>query len=465
MSAQLVHFEAPNAVVSDRAFARAIRADALTPEAERTILVATLNAVAGAVLAHRTGDVDLARWTTGDTTAAGERPWGARGTVSRYDAATINAAAAHAFAYDDTSDVLLGHPTVGIVPAVLAGARGAMSTSDFVRAYASGYETMTTLGRLMNPDHYRKGFHATLTLGSAACANAVSVIRGQDRELGAAAVGIACAQTGGLRASIGHPLRSWHAGFAARRGLESADLAESGVRPNPDTVLGELGFAATFGGRSAAAPEIDADEPAINGRDVLNLKTYPGCGAVGPAASAVIEAMRSLDADVADVVAVDVVVNPFVLDVVSSQWPTSAPAAGFSLLYVVTVALAHGDVAPFHLAATSVGSEELRRLSRLVSLGSGLPSSTKYEARATVTLRDGRVASRQVPGLGGTPVREFSPQDVVARWLPRSADGPSELLVDAATDFIAGGETDFRARLDALLRALERSIVADGSSP
>jgi 2-methylcitrate dehydratase PrpD len=88
-------------------------------------------------------------------------------------AALANGVMAHALLYDDTTFVTLAHPSVVLAPALLALAEPAGASGRAVlEAYVIGYEVLTKLGRALNPSHYEKGWHATITFGTVAAAAA-----------------------------------------------------------------------------------------------------------------------------------------------------------------------------------------------------------------------------------------------------------------------------------------------------
>jgi 2-methylcitrate dehydratase PrpD len=166
--------------------------------------------------------------------------------VSTRQAALVNGAASHALDYDDVNWALQGHPSVAIIPGLLALAeyRGA-SGADFIAAFTAGYETACRVGRLVSPSHYRRGFHATSTVGAigaaAACANLLRL----DTETTAAAFGIAATRAAGLKSMFGTMCKPLHAGSAAENGLLAAQLAARGFDSRPDVLECEQGFAAT----------------------------------------------------------------------------------------------------------------------------------------------------------------------------------------------------------------------------
>src|SRR6185437_7464130 len=70
-------------------------------------------------------------------------------------AALVNGTASHALDYDDVHLSYIGHPTVAILPAILAlgEARGA-SGRDILTAFVAGYETICRVGVAVAPGHY-----------------------------------------------------------------------------------------------------------------------------------------------------------------------------------------------------------------------------------------------------------------------------------------------------------------------
>ncbi len=169
--------------------------------------------------------------------------------VSMQQAALVNGAASHALDYDDVHAAHTGHPSVAIIPALLALAehRGA-SGAEFIEAFTAGYETICRMGRLVNPDHYERGFHATATLGAFGAAAACARLLGLDEQRTAYALGIAGTQASGLKSMFGTMCKPLHAGLAARNGLLATSLAARGFDSRADVIECAQGFAATQSG-------------------------------------------------------------------------------------------------------------------------------------------------------------------------------------------------------------------------
>ncbi len=94
-------------------------------------------------------------------------------------AALVNGVTSHALDYDDTHFASLGHPSVTVIPAVIALAdRIGASMEEVKQAVLTGAEIAISLGVWLGRDHYRTGFHVTATAGAfGAAAGAARLLR------------------------------------------------------------------------------------------------------------------------------------------------------------------------------------------------------------------------------------------------------------------------------------------------
>jgi 2-methylcitrate dehydratase PrpD len=159
-------------------------------------------------------------------------------------ATLINGAASHALDYDDVNFAMGGHPTVTVVPALLAlGEQMKASGRLFVESFVAGYETSGRVGRLVAPSHYTKGFHVTGTVGSFSATAAAGRMLGLDERQLAVAFGIAATQAAGLKSNFGTMCKPLHAGTASEHGLRAARLAARGFTARGDSLECDQGFA------------------------------------------------------------------------------------------------------------------------------------------------------------------------------------------------------------------------------
>jgi 2-methylcitrate dehydratase PrpD len=188
-------------------------------------------------------------------------------------AALVNGAAAHALDYDDVNLALPGHPSVAILPALLALAElQGSSGRAVIAAFAAGYETMCRIGMALQPGHYELGFHATGTVGAFGAAAACARLLELDGETTARALGIAGTQAAGLKSQFGTMCKPFHAGKAAQNGLLAARLAQRGFSSRTDLVECVQGFALTHG--PDFSPEAALAEPKKGFYLLSNLFKY-----------------------------------------------------------------------------------------------------------------------------------------------------------------------------------------------
>ncbi|MDR3530802.1 MAG: MmgE/PrpD family protein [Rhodopila sp.] len=172
---------------------------------------------------------------------------GHAGRLPVASAAIVNGAASHALDFDDVNLAMPGHPSVAILPVLLALAeeRGS-SGAEVLTAFVAGYELQCQVGNTIAPGHYDVlGFHATATVGSFGAAAACAHLLGLDAEKFATALGIAGTQAAGLKSMFGTMCKPLHAGKASYHGLLAAKLAARGFTSRTDVLECAQGFART----------------------------------------------------------------------------------------------------------------------------------------------------------------------------------------------------------------------------
>jgi 2-methylcitrate dehydratase PrpD len=171
---------------------------------------------------------------------------GRKARLPALSAALVNGAIGHALDYDDVNLAMPGHPSVAILPGLLALAETRRSSGrEIIAAFVAGYETCCRVGMALRPGHYGRGFHATGTVGAFGAAAACAHLMGLDAGATAQALGIAGTQASGLKSQFGTMCKPFHAGKASQNGLLAARLAARGFSSRPDIIECEQGFAAT----------------------------------------------------------------------------------------------------------------------------------------------------------------------------------------------------------------------------
>ncbi len=267
---------------------------------------------------------------------------GRRERASRLSAALVNGAAAHALDFDDTHMAMSGHPSVPVIPAVLALAEsGEFSGRAVLEAIVAGIELECRLGAMIGGGHYAIGFHSTGTIGTFGAAAACAHLLHLDESRWLAAMGLAGTQAAGLKSGFGTMAKPLHAGRAASAGLLSALAAHGGFTANPAIIETAQGFAATHAGRSSQEV-LDRYSNRYLIRDTL-FKYHASCYLT----HAPIEAARRIRAEhrlaSADIGSVEVFIAPMALNVCNIQEPRTGLEGKFSLRATAAMALSGVD--------------------------------------------------------------------------------------------------------------------------
>ncbi|THH38743.1 MmgE/PrpD family protein [Aliishimia ponticola] len=178
----------------------------------------------------------------------GSRVFGSDATYAPADAALINGATSHALDYDDTHFAHIGHPSVAVLPAAFAAGQG--NGADVLDAALIGTELSVRVGEWLGRTHYQTGFHQTATAGAFGAAAAAGRLLGLSQGQLVAAFGIAATQAAGLKSQFGTMGKPYHAGLAARTGVEAATLARAGFDTRGEGLDGAQGFGPTHHGEA-----------------------------------------------------------------------------------------------------------------------------------------------------------------------------------------------------------------------
>lgn len=269
---------------------------------------------------------------------------GSQGRFSSRDAALANGTASHALDYDDVNARMAGHPTVAILPAVLAvGESTGASGADALRAFIGGYEVACLLGAAAAPSHYARGFHATGTIGALGAAVAAGLLLDLDEDGMATALALAATQAAGLKAMFGSMAKPFHAGKAAANGVLAAQLAARGFQA-PDTALeAPQGFLSTLSDEALdGTPSVPTP-----GSEILNtlFKYHAACYLTHSSLDAIVRLREANGLDPRDVAQVELHVSQGHLHVCNIPDPVSALETKFSLRHAAALALTGADTA------------------------------------------------------------------------------------------------------------------------
>lgn len=332
--------------------------------------------------------------------------------TSPFWAALVNGTASHALDFDDVVAAMAGHPTVPIVPALLAAAEVSAHATGraFVAAFVAGVEAECRIGRLVAPSHYARGFHVTSTVGTFGAATACAHWLGLELPQWRTAFGLAGTQASGLKCMFGTMAKPFHAGKAAANGLLAARLAAAGFSAHQDVLETDQGFGAT----QSDGLDVEAALHDAGGRfgveDVL-FKYHAACYLTHASIEALLKLRSEHRFAPEQIAAVRLRVAPGHLKVCNIQTPATALEAKFSLRFTAAMALATGDLGERAFTDECTRDPQLARLRGKVTIEPVTTLAHNYMSEVAVTLSDGTVLAAT-----GDTSRPAAPAELGAQW-------------------------------------------------
>ena len=341
--------------------------------------------------------------------------------ASLSQAALVNGTAGHALDYDDVNSGCSGHPTAPVAPAVMALAEHIGSSGrDVVRALASGIDAECLVVSYTGRSPYKRGWHATGTVGCFGAAAASAQLLELDANTTAQAFGIAGTQAAALKAVFGTMTKPLHAGRAAATGVTAARLAKRGFASRTDILEAPQGFGAT----QSDSVSIEKFERDIEAIESFVPETNYKYHAAGYLVHSAIEAARALQAEhdltVDEIESIEVKVDSGHFTTVNIQAPSTGLEAKFSLRFAVAMALHGVDTARIESFNDEIVKDpaliETRDKAHVVAF-----DEPAADTRVTITATDGRVVSLDV----NVAIPE---RDLELQW--RKLEGKFRSLVD-----------------------------------
>ena len=349
------------------------------------------------------------------------RVLGTRLRTTPPQAALANGALGHALDFDDVSIAMRGHPSVPVLPAVLATAECLeVGGAELLTAFAVGFEVECRLGRALGPSSYERGWHATSILGAIGAAAACARLRGLDVRDVRHAFGIAASMASGSRQNFGTMTKPLHAGLAARAGFEAAELAARGFTAAPDVLEAPLGFGELFSPEADWRPERlgDPGKPWQIVEPGIGVKKYPCCYMTHQALDAVLAATRAQPLEATEVDRIEIRVPAGSTSALIHSRPESGLEGKFSMEYCTAAAVMDGELRLRTFDDEQVlrpAAQELLRRVEVVSLP--VPGSREHPpTSASVYLRRGAVRSAEVEITRGDPRDPLCWDELAAKY-------------------------------------------------
>jgi len=344
--------------------------------------------------------------------------WGTGERLPAEAAAWLNGIAGHVLDYDDMLPPLVGHPSVAMIPALVAlsqqtGADG----MRFSAAYIAGYEVLAAISPSMAMKHVMKGWHSTASIGVLGATAACSVLLGLTEEQTANAIGLAVTQAAGNRQNFGTMAKSFQVGQCNAAAVRAALLAQKGFTAPHDAIEGKYGFLALYGEN-----EDLADGFATLGRRPLALDTvgidvkkYPCCYAIHKALDGVLSLRRAHDLTWDNVERIEIVSQTRGLQPLTYTDPQSGLEGKFSMEYSIAAAMLDGKIQLSSFDDVQVARPEIKaRLTRVTKSEAPSPMLPRW-ATVKIALKNGSAVEQHVTTSRGDAQDPLTDEELIVK--------------------------------------------------
>ncbi|MBV7282872.1 MmgE/PrpD family protein, partial [Corynebacterium sp. TAE3-ERU30] len=252
----------------------------------------------------------------------------------------------HILDYDDVNFTFYGHPSVTLIPIILALAKeNNLTGSEMMEAYSVGFEVQARLGESMGSEQYQTGWHTTSTIGIYGAVAAASKLLSFNEKQIKHAFGIASSFASGTRKNFGTMTKPIHVGLVARNAYLISKMVASGVTGSEDIFSSPLSIDSItthkmvdFSALKKLGKEWEIEQ---NG---IIFKKYPCCAFTHRSIDAVLDIVNKNEIKLTDVVKMEALVHYKVPTVLIYDQPKTPTQAQFSMNYCLAAAFVDKEI-------------------------------------------------------------------------------------------------------------------------
>jgi 2-methylcitrate dehydratase PrpD len=387
------------------------------------------------------------------------RLWGTGRAAPIEGAALFNGIAAHVLDFDDASSPMSGHPSVALLPALVALAEARdIDGLKLASAYIVGFEICCKLGRALDLTHYARGWHMTSSIGTIAATAACGHLIGMDAVRIAHALGLAVASTGGTRENFGTDAKSFQAGQCNAAALRAVLLAEQGFTAALTALDGKAGYTTLY---SAGEDISDAlsqlgDSPLEIETSGIEVKKYPACYGIHRPLDGLFDLNRTQPLEMDKIERIEVETSYGALAPLVQHAPRSGTEGKFSMQYTLAAAIADGALRLASFTDEAVARPALRGLMDRIVAREVSDQMVPRWASIAVQLKSGEFLRRRVDELHGSPHSPLTDDELLAKISDCVSWG--ERPIDPSSLFEAASQLGTR-RVRDILTAAERPLM------
>ena len=352
--------------------------------------------------------------------------WGMKKKAAIPFAAMANAAAVHAWDYDDTTMPGIMHPGgVAITTGISIAEKKKVSGKEFLTALVLGYELADLIGVALGSKAFvSTGFYNSVPVIFASVTVAGKLLGLNEKQL-TSAIGIATTQAAGLYSAT--MTKRINSPRAVMSGIIAAELAKRGLEAPSDSLEAEYsGFLKTFS-PAAANPEVI---PRDLGKFTFQIfhKYYPCIRSNHPS----VENVRKMMDEHPDLKPEKVEKIITYVDRTTIEYTVNTTGGGtivetpgnalISLPYCVAAMMVDGELTLAQFTDAKVKDPKIQALLKKVELAHDpeidkLSAIYRYRCTVEIKLKDGKVYKRVLVGPKGDPTNRFSREDMYNKFM------------------------------------------------
>lgn len=287
-------------------------------------------------------------------------------STSSRDAAFVNGISGHELELDDTSSSNLGHPTVAVLPSLLALAEERGCTGKrLIESFLIATEVECKIGRICAKKLHERGWHCSSITGviGAACGCAY-LIRLSETKI-CNAIGIAASMAAGIRENFGTLTKSIHIGKTAEDGMRAALLAEEGFTSSLYALEGNEGYIFEYTGLRDDKGSFDKIIDSM-GKDWdicspgFTIKQHPSCSSTHRPLDAFLDIMNENSFTAGEIDKIDIWLGKSALRELVTPYPKDGEEAKFSVGFQIALYLSGMENAPYNYTESVIKKPEIQ---------------------------------------------------------------------------------------------------------
>lgn len=325
----------------------------------------------------------------------------------------------HILDYDDVNFTFYGHPSVTLIPIILALAKeNNLSGREMMEAYSVGFEVQARLGESMGSEQYQTGWHTTSTIGIYGAVTAASKLLSFNEKQIKHAFGIASSFASGTRKNFGTMTKPIHVGLVARNAYLISKMVARGVTGSVDIFSSPLSIDSItthnkvdFSTLKKLGIEWEIEQ---NG---MIFKKYPCCAFTHRSIDAVLDIVNNNEIKLTDVVKMEAFVHYKVPTVLIYDQPKTPTQAQFSMNYCLAAAFVDKEINLSTFSEQNVKRDSVKLLMDKVQMKIDSSQKAPDEKFSKVTIyTENEVFEKVIQFPKGHPKNPLSEDEMLIKF-------------------------------------------------